>query len=844
MRRRASRAAGETPEVVTDDPAAVHGGHAGDPGDLDDPGDRVDPFDRFASVDERATRSARSGARRDARARQVVLRTHAHRHALPDAFASMHRRGTIMVRLAAIVVAATVVTAVVTGVGDGIETPRPLDAAAAAATAVLLAGLVCTDRHRRFAWTLLTTAVGVLVTALAWQVWLDPIGWERTSNVICVGGVLLLTVAVAVVGRSATTGASRSDRLDGVVIVLGACAGLATLWQGSADALRVESDTARLALMMVGADVLLLAVAVATVSAMRYRPTLSAGLTVLAATAMLVADLRSLQVLLELGVQVGSFAATPPPTPTGTTELRVVALLLIAVAAWLPQSSRADLPVRRPDISVAPVVASFIALVILGATIIGEVNTAAALLAFATVATIILRAGLTVHDIHSGGESYRLARTDELTGLTNRRGFLEGLDRLIEVAPLNVAVMVIDLNGFKEVNDSLGHHAGDELLRLAADRFRPVVGSAGLLARLGGDEFGVVIMVRDKHAALEGASMLQRSLDDAFEVDGLSVRVGAAIGVALYPSQARTRSGVLRSADVAMYDAKTRRTGVELYHPASDFCTRDKLQLLEDLREAIEHRRLTLHYQPKVGLTDGKITGSEALVRWQHPTRGLLTPDEFVPLAERAGLVPGLTRAVLAQAISFHAERCPHVGVSVNISHRDIVDDDLAVYISDLLAIYSYPAEKLTLEITETELAHDPERATRSIAHLRSAGIRISIDDFGVGYSSMARLLDLQVDEVKIDKSFVFAIADDARAIAIVRSTVELAAALGLKVVAEGIEDADVLAHVVRAGVDVGQGYLITRPLAGMDYLEFLAHRTRGAAPARPAAAPRLPDGV
>jgi EAL domain-containing protein (putative c-di-GMP-specific phosphodiesterase class I) len=218
-----------------------------------------------------------------------------------------------------------------------------------------------------------------------------------------------------------------------------------------------------------------------------------------------------------------------------------------------------------------------------------------------------------------------------------------------------------------------------------------------------------------------------------------------------------------------------------------------------------------------------------------------MMPDEFVPIAERAGLVPGLTRAVLAQAIAFHAERCPHVGVSVNISHRDVVDESLADYIADLLTIYGYPAEKLTLEITETELAHDPERATRSIALLRRAGMQISIDDFGVGYSSMARLLDLPVDEVKIDKSFVFAIDADVRAIAIIRSTVELAAALDLRVVAEGIENAHVLQQVRTAGVQIGQGYVFTRPLAGKDYLDFLGARTKGPAPT-PLRPPLLPD--
>jgi EAL domain-containing protein (putative c-di-GMP-specific phosphodiesterase class I) len=253
-----------------------------------------------------------------------------------------------------------------------------------------------------------------------------------------------------------------------------------------------------------------------------------------------------------------------------------------------------------------------------------------------------------------------------------------------------------------------------------------------------------------------------------------------------------------------------------------DFNTRDNLQLLDDLRDAIERHALCLHYQPKVDLRTGMITGSEALVRWRHPTRGLLFPDSFVPLAERANLIPGLTRAVLAQAISYHAEHFRQLNVSVNISHRDLVDDGLAHHIAELLTVHQFPTSQLTLEITETALAHDPERAAHSIAQLRLAGIRVSIDDFGVGYSSMARLLELQVDEVKIDKSFVLATLQDPRAISIIRATSQLAAALDLHVVAEGIESGQMLGQLARAGVHSGQGFFISRPLPGDEFAAFL----------------------
>jgi diguanylate cyclase len=751
-----------------------------------------------------------------------------------DALSLPTQRATVLLRgwcLLAVVAVAVAAATPVHGATRASRSLHPADLLAAVLPIVLVVVAAHADPHRRRSWWLLATALGLHALSIVSVFEFDALSTPRPSDIVRLAGTATLVVAAGLVTHNVNPAALRSDRLDGMILVLGAAAAAAMLWAGSSAALTDSSAEAyevRLALVGLLIDLVLAIVVAAAMSAMRSRP--SAAVVALAvSTGLLIAgdigQLRWAAAMSNGGPIIGVL-------PRWTQDVRLIAGLLVAIASWLPRSNRRHGEDRPAQLTAIPVVFGLLALGILGAGIADDVNVVASLLALAAVAAVILRTAITVHELHTSSESYRLARTDELTSLTNRRGFLEGLDRLIEVAPGTVAVMIIDLNGFKEVNDSLGHHAGDELLRLVADRFRPVVGDAGLLARLGGDEFGVVIMVPDDRAAIDGAELLQRSLDEPFVVDEIGVRVGAAIGVALYPGHSRTRSGVLRSADVAMYDAKHRRTGVEMYHPSSDFQTREKLQLLEELRDAIDHRGLSLSYQPKVGLRDGTITSSEALVRWQHPTRGLMLPDEFVPLAERAGLVPGLTRAVLAQAISFHAERCPHVGVSVNISHRDVVDDNLAEYIADLLRIYGYPAEKLTLEITETELAHDPDRASRSIANLRSAGIRISIDDFGVGYSSMARLLDLEVDEVKIDKSFVLAIDEDSRAIAIIRSTVELAAALGLQVVAEGIETARVLAQVLRAGVDVGQGYVITRPLAGTDYLAFLASRTRnGGAP-------------
>ena len=451
-------------------------------------------------------------------------------------------------------------------------------------------------------------------------------------------------------------------------------------------------------------------------------------------------------------------------SPASMPELWSIGVLLFGLAAWAPMElRRPDLDTAHAGLSGIPVVFAFVSLAVLAAGVDHHVNVVASLLALAAVSLVVARTALTVRELRRANESFQLARTDDLTSLTNRRGFLEGLDRLIDASPRPLAVLVADLNGFKDVNDSLGHHAGDSLLRLVAERFSNCLGTSSLLARLGGDEFGVVAVVDHPGAGMQIAHALRATLDDPFLVEGVTVRIGASFGVAVHPTHGTSRSAVLRCADVAMYDAKRTQTDVAMYRATLDFNTRDNLQLLDDLRDAIERHALCLHYQPKVDLRSGMITGSEALVRWRHPTRGLLFPDSFVPLAERANLILGLTRAVLAEAISYHAQHFSQLDVSVNISHRDLVDDDLAGYIGELLTVHRFPPSQLTLEITETALAHDPERAAHSIAQLREAGIRVSIDDFGVGYSSMARLLELQVDEVKIDKSFVLATMQDTR---------------------------------------------------------------------------------
>jgi diguanylate cyclase (GGDEF)-like protein/PAS domain S-box-containing protein len=417
------------------------------------------------------------------------------------------------------------------------------------------------------------------------------------------------------------------------------------------------------------------------------------------------------------------------------------------------------------------------------------------------------------------------AMHDSLTGLPNRVLLNERLQRALpsassEDAP--VALLLLDLDRFKEVNDTLGHQVGDVLLQQIGCRLQGAVRAADLVARLGGDEFAVLLPATDAAGAALVAECLVRVLQAPFVLEGQPIDVDASIGIAVAPEHGQDADTVLRCADVAMYQAKRAGTGVALYSAADDEHRPDRLALLGELRNAIDNDELLLHYQPKLDLRDGKLIGVEALVRWQHPQRGFMPPMEFIPLAEQTGLIHPLSRWVLEAALKQH-QAWRRVGidvpVAVNLSRRTLHDPQLPAMVADALARWDVAAGALVLEITESSLMADPVRAGENLSQLRGLGVRISIDDFGTGYSSLASLKNLSVDELKIDQSFVQAMASDASSRAIVRAIIDLADALKLRVVAEGVEDRatwDVLAGL---GCEIAQGYFLSRPLAA-DTLE------------------------
>ncbi len=417
---------------------------------------------------------------------------------------------------------------------------------------------------------------------------------------------------------------------------------------------------------------------------------------------------------------------------------------------------------------------------------------------------------------------------DSLTDLPNRVLLHDRLQQAIRAAQRNdasVALLVMDLDRFKEVNDTFGHHIGDLLLEQLGERLGVVLRSSDTIARLGGDEFAVLLPTAGLDDARLIAQRLLQVLEQPFALGGLQLEIDASIGIALSPDHGSDADTLLRRADVAMYVAKRGNTGFTLYVADQDQHSPTRLAMVGELRRAIEQNELSLYFQPKVDLQSGEIICAEALVRWQHPRHGILSPDLFVPIAEQTGLIRPLSRWVLDAALR-QVNRWRQDGldlaVAVNLSMRNLHDPEIADMIRQRLARWGVPTHRLTIEITENSLMADAARAMEVLTRLRSMGVGISIDDFGTGYASLAYLKRMPVHELKIDKSFVAHMATDNSDAAIVRSTVGLAHDLGLSVVAEGVEDQETWDLLCAVGCDIAQGYFISRPLPPLVLGEWL----------------------
>ncbi|HEX2782177.1 MAG TPA: bifunctional diguanylate cyclase/phosphodiesterase, partial [Ilumatobacteraceae bacterium] len=411
-----------------------------------------------------------------------------------------------------------------------------------------------------------------------------------------------------------------------------------------------------------------------------------------------------------------------------------------------------------------------------------------------------------------------LAEHDPLTELPNRSVFLRRAKAALADAARDgvpLAIAIIDLDRFREINDTLGHESGDLVIIELARRLKGSVSDGDTVARLGGDEFGLIL-----HGVADAASLSSRIMgviDHDVEVGGLHLAIEASIGFVVAPEDGRDVEELLQRADVAMYVAKAKQTDVARYRAQDDHYDAHNLELIGELRRGIDAGELVLHYQPKARLIDGRVEAIEALARWRHPVHGTLSPDRFIPLAEQTDLIENLTTWALTTALTELRELGPlaaEMSVAVNVSARNLSRVDFAERVVRILADLEMPAGRLVVEITETALLTDPIRAASVLAELARAGVKISLDDFGSGQTSLGYLSALPIHELKIDKSFVTDMVMDKSRNAIVRSIIDLGHNLGLRVVGEGVETNGVLLRLRQAGCDVAQGFLLARPMS------------------------------
>ena len=430
-------------------------------------------------------------------------------------------------------------------------------------------------------------------------------------------------------------------------------------------------------------------------------------------------------------------------------------------------------------------------------------------------------------------EIVQLAYWDRLTDLPNRLQFRDAVAAAIasaDPARDQISVLMLDIDRFKNVNDALGYASGDSLLKGIAARLQGVVRPGDLVARLGGDEFALLMPQADAAWAMQVAEQLVHAFETPLTLQDQAVDLSAGIGIACWPAHAQEADALLSRAEVAMYAAKARTAGAQVYDPATDSGNARNLSLLSELRHALEHDELRLYLQPKVQLATGRANAAEALVRWQHPSRGLVPPLQFIPFAEQTGFIRRITLWVFEEAARQQAAllRLGVQRVSINLSTRDLMDPELPEKLDALLLRHQATADGFCLEITESATMDDPERAEATLNRLAARGFKLSIDDFGTGYSSLAYLRRLPVNELKIDKSFVMAMEREEGDAKIVRSTIDLAHNLGLTVVAEGVENRVILEQLQQLHCDEAQGYHLSKPLPAAEFQDWLGRWAAG----------------
>lgn len=441
-----------------------------------------------------------------------------------------------------------------------------------------------------------------------------------------------------------------------------------------------------------------------------------------------------------------------------------------------------------------------------------------------TLTAVAARLALALRDANRANEAFALSQTDDLTMLPNRRAVRAWLtDGLADRTPL--ALMLLDLDGFKEINDSLGHRAGDTVLKLVGVRMGEAVDAKSRVARLGGDEFAIILETIDEIELMETAHGVLRELAKPILVDGIEISPAGSIGVTVALPGDKDSGDILRRADVAMYQAKNSGLGAALYDAALDEFSRSRLALAEELRKGLTDGQIEVWYQPQIDAATMQVSGLEALVRWRHPTQGLISPVSFLPAARRAGLMGQLSEVVAHQAIQDTQTRWSadiDLRVAINCAPPELLGPTFLPYLYAAIAKWEVPADRLVLEVTEDSFLADPQNTRDVLLKLRSHGVQVSIDDYGTGFSSLAYLRNLPVQELKIDRTLIGNVATDDRTWMIVASTIQLAHALGMRIVAEGVENAADLDSLVGMGIDMLQGYHQSRPMPAPEISQWV----------------------
>ena len=701
----------------------------------------------------------------------------------------------------------------------------------------------------RRAWLLLAAALTVYEAGgLYWTVAirpLDPQPFPSLADVLWLASYPLLYGCLLLLLRRQVRGIGVSAWLDGVICGLGAATVTSAFLLGPVlSTLGGPFATVAVNLAYPIADLLLVGFLVTSTALLGWRPSRGA---IALGVGFLIFALVDVVYLVQ--VAHGSYVQG-----RWVDALWPIGFLLMALGVGSPLTRTAVDRRRRelPGLAALVVPIGWVFLSGLIATLDTFLHLPEAIswLAFATLTVGTLRMVLAFVELRSLAESRLEARTDPLTGLPNRRALYEAAEGLLRPSATTVgrlALLILDLDRFKEVNDSLGHHMGDQLLSQIGPRIQGVLRAGDVLARLGGDEFALLLPGADAADAQAVAGRVLDALRQPFQLDQMGLHIDASIGIALSPEHPIDVNGLLQRADIALYQAKAQRGTHATYDLSTTDPSRDRLQTIEELRVAVVSDNIVLHYQPKATLPAGAVHSVEALVRWWHPERGLRYPDSFLPLVEQAGLMHALTDRVLGlaldQVLVWRAEGLPALRVAVNLSASSIVDAGLPNRVAAALATRGLPGQVLSLEITEQFLMADRVRARQVLSELRGYGVQISIDDFGTGYSSLAYLRDLPIDELKLDRAFVAPLVDDARAANLVRSTIGLSHALGLRMVAEGVEDQATWDELVRYGCDELQGYHLARPMPGAQLSHWLAERLAGRLPFTRWDEPRSPHG-